>query len=196
MDEPEFLDPDSFIDEPKFSMNAAPMLLLLTIIVMIPIYAVYIIYSMNQDGANPEAGVFDYIRTMSLGIFLLSQAGQIFICFYSKWQLDWFLKRYPVIENQEMLESLKPLIRTNMYFVPLVLLFAGLSIPTGLICLWQNGLIQAGIVVVSWSITTVVGIVCSATEKKIRSLDCANPDLDTALKRLSHSWEKRVFPDF
>jgi len=196
MDEPEFLDPDSFIDEPKFSVISAPVMVPLTLIVMIPIYAVYVIYSMNQNGANPEAGIFDYLKTMSLGIFLLSQAGQMFVCLYSKSQLDGFLRQYPVIENQDALETLKPLIRTNMYFVPSVLLFAGLAIPMGLICLWQNGPIQAGIVVVTWAITTVVGMMCSATEKKIRSLGCANARLEKALERLSESWVKRVFPDF
>lgn len=196
MDEPEFLAPDSFIDEPKFSVISAPVIVPLTILVLISIYAFYVIHSMSQADANPELGIFDYLKAMSLGIFLLSQAGQNFVCLYSKSQLDGFLRRYPVIKNRDALETLKPLIRTNMYFVPSVLIFAGLAIPTGMICLWQNGVIQAGIVLVSWVITTVVGIACSTSEKKVRSLDCANAKLENALERLSESWVKRVFPDF
>lgn len=102
MGEPDFSEPDFSIDEPEVSVISVPVIVSLTIIVMIPIYAFYVIYSMNQAGDKPEVGILDYLKMMSLGIFLLSQSGQIFLCLYSKWQLDRFLRRYPVIENQKI----------------------------------------------------------------------------------------------
>lgn len=190
MDEADFLDDDAFLDEPGFSVYSAPVILPLVTLLLTVMYAGYVI-----DKPSPQ-GPFDYLKAMSLGIFLLNQTGQLLTCLYAKWQLDGFLKRHPVIQSQEELEMLKPLIRTNMYFVPSVFLYFGLAIPTGLICLSQKEPVQVGIVIVTWIVTSLAGVWCSASEKKIRSLECANPQLKRALERLSESWVNRAFPDF
>ncbi len=206
---------DDFDEEYQASTLLVPVLVPLAIIVMILVYAFYIVDSINQNQVENEFNknvvehqgdkqkakrenekLFYYVEKMSFGVFLLSQMGQIFLCLYSKRQLDGFLKQYPVIENQKMLERLKPLIRINMYFVPIGIFFIGLAILTGLICLAPNGRIQASIVIVLWGISTVIAIGCSNTEKKIRGLDCTNATLEEELESLSHSWLKRLFPDF
>ncbi|WP_417375896.1 hypothetical protein [Gimesia maris] len=202
MDEPDFS-----IDRPEFNPLSVTVIVPLTLIILMLTYAAYVVYDLKQQAVpEPSENIKDFdqkpselfkaIDRMAFGLFLLSEVGQVFLCGYSGLQLNRFLRQFPVMENSEILERLKPLVRTNMYFVPVGLLFIGVALGTGLFCLYWHDLLEKGVVVVLWFISTGVAIRCSAIENRVRDLECPGPGLKAEYEAVCHSWLQRMFPDF
>ncbi|MCA9022292.1 MAG: hypothetical protein KDA74_19220 [Planctomycetaceae bacterium] len=213
MDEPDFS-----IDRPEFNPLSVTVIVPFALIILMLTYAAYVVYDLKQQavpepsenikafdrkpsenikGVNRKPSeLFNAIDRMAFGLFLLSEVGQIFLCGYSGLQLNRFLHESPVMENDEILERLKPLVRTNMYFVPVGLLFIGVALGTGLFCLYWHDLLEIGVVVGLWILSTGVAIRCSAIENRVRDMECPDPGLKTEYAAVCHSWLQRMFPDF
>ncbi|WP_417388631.1 hypothetical protein [Gimesia sp.] len=189
-------EPDFSIDRPEFNPLSLTVIVPLALIILMLTYAAYVVYDLKLQAVPEASELFKAIDRMAFGLFLLSEVGQIFLCGYSGHQLNRFLHQFPVMENSEILERLKPLVRTNMYFVPVGLLFIGVALGTGLFCLYWHDLLEIGVVVVLWLLSTGVAIRCSAIENRVRDMECPDPGLKAEYAAVCHSWLQRMFPDF
>ncbi|HAH47202.1 hypothetical protein [Gimesia sp.] len=200
-------EPDFSIDRPEFNPLSVTIIVPLVLIMLMLTYVAYVVYDLKlQAVPNPKelfksidqepSELFKAIDRMAFGLFLLSEVGQIFLCGYSGLQLNRFLHQHPAMNNYEILERLKPLVRTNMYFVPVGLLFIGVALVTGIFCLYQHDLLEKAVVLCLWFVSTGVAIRCSVIENKVRAMESTEPVLKAEYESVCQSWLQRMFPDF
>lgn len=189
-------EPDFSIDRPEFNPLSVTVLVPLTLVILMLTYAAYVVSSLDLKEFPDTSGLYKAFDRMAFGLFLLSEVGQIFLCGYSSLQLNRFLHQNPAMNNYEILERLKPLVRTNMYFVPVGLLFIGVALVTGIFCLYQHDLLEKAVVLCLWFVSTGVAIRCSVIENKVRAMECPEPVLKAEYESVCQSWLQRMFPDF
>lgn len=169
-----------------------PLIVPLSVVMVIVIYAVYVFFYAN----NMDLGFFDYLKNISFEVFLLCEVGTISLLIYNKSTLDRFLSKHPTIQDKQTLETLKSIIRTNMYSALFVLFFLGLGSLTAIMSILNHGAIK-GIIVAVFSLAAMVIINWyNRSEEKVKHTECLNDELEVELNSMLQCWLHKPFPDF
>lgn len=114
---------------------------------------------------------------------------------YGGSQLQTFLDRNKAITDESALNEYKAMVRVNMY---LALALIGMTVAVVVIIalvvsrIGINGLFLAG------AYATAIGLngKNGELEKRARSLECSNLDLEKRYQEVTRVWQKQAFPNF
>ena len=169
-----------------------PLIVPLSVVMVVAIYAGYVFFYIT----NEEAGFFAYFKAISFKVFILCEIGIISLILYNKKQLDNFLYNVPIIENKNNLESLKPIVRTNMYSSLFMLLFLGLGSLAAIMSILNHGVFK-GILVAVLSVAAAKLIKWyNPSEEKIKNIKCTDESLETELNNMLQCWIHKPLPNF
>jgi hypothetical protein len=164
----------------------------LLVVMFVAIYAGYVFFYANSE----ETGFLAYLKAMSFEVFVLCNIGMIALILYNKRQLDDFLFCFPVIENREGLEKLKPIVRLNMYSSLFMILFLALSSLTAIMSILNHGTLK-GILVAVLSVATAKLINWyNPSEKMVKNIECTDEAFEVELNNILRCWMHKPFPEF
>jgi hypothetical protein len=169
-----------------------PIIAPLSVIMVVAIYAVYIYFHTTSE----EIEIFVYLKSISFEVFLLCEAGIVFLILYNKKQLDSFLHNFPSIENRHSLECLKPIARTNMYSSLFVLVFLALGSLTSIISILNHGLLKSILVALLTILAAKLLKWYVSSEQKIKHIECSDESLEKELNDILQCWIHKPFPNF
>jgi len=169
-----------------------PLIVPLLVVMVVAIYAGYIFFY----ATNKETEFLTYLKGISFEVFLLSEFGMLSLILYNKKQLDDFLYHFPIIDNRNGLEMLKPIVRTNMYSSLFMILFLAIGSLTAIMSIVNHGLTK-GILVGVLSIATAKAINWyNPSEQKIKHIECADESIEVELNNMLQCWMHKPFPNF
>jgi len=169
-----------------------PLIVPLLVVMVVAIYAGYIFFY----ATNKETQFLSYLKGISFEVFLLSEFGMLSLILYNKKQLDDFLYHFPIIDNRNGLEMLKPIVRTNMYSSLFMILFLAIGSLTAIMSIVNHGL-NKGILVGVLSIATAKAINWyNPSEQKIKHIECADESIEVELNNMLQCWMHKPFPNF
>lgn len=169
-----------------------PIVVPLSVIMVIAIYAGYILLHVSGE----EVGVFPYLQSISLEVFLLCEIGMVSLIACNKAQLDGFLKQYPTIANRQALDALKSIVRTNMVSALFMLAFLALGSLTAIISILNHGLAKAILVAVLSIATARLLSWYNPLEEKVKQIECRDAALEIELNEVLQCWMHKPFPNF
>lgn len=169
-----------------------PLVVPLSVIMVVAIYAGYIYIYATSEGA----GFFGYLESIAFEVFLLCEVGMVSLILYNKRQLDDFLREVPVIESRKCLERLKPIVRTNMYSSLFMIVFLALGSLTAIMSI-LNHVAWKVILVATLSVATARLINWyNPSEEKAKQIECADENLEGELNSVLQCWVHKVLPNF
>ena len=169
-----------------------PIIVPLSVVMVVAIYAGYVFFYATSE----ETGFFAYLKVISFEVFLLCEVGMVSLILYNKRQLDDFLCDFPVIENRNGLEKLKPIVRTNMYSSLFVILFLALGSLTAIMSILNHGVLK-GVLVAVLSVATAKLINWyNPSEEKAKHIECTDEALEVELNNMLQCWMHKPFPNF
>jgi magnesium-transporting ATPase (P-type) len=184
--------PQSPVDKLMERALATPLVTPLSVLMVILIYTGYAYFFFTSE----EAGKLTFLAAMSFEIFLACQIAMILLTILARKQLDGFLARHPVISDQVSLESLKPVVRTNMLFALTHLLLLGLGSLTAIMSILNyGGMISLAVVAVTLVVARVTKW-STGSEERLKQIECTDAGLEKELTGIFHCWQHRPFPNF
>lgn len=169
-----------------------PIIVPLSVAMVILIYVGYPVLNLMGDAP----GILQQLKSITFELFILCEVGLMALLFSSKKHLVNFLERFPAIHNEESLDALKVIARTNMLSALLAFAFLGVGSLMAIMTLVNYGW-GVRIVVVILSITTA--IVCnlySNYEERVKQIECLDSKLDEELSNVIDCWMNKAFPNF
>ena len=184
--------PESNLSKPQKRTFRTPLIVPLTVLMVVCIYAGYAYYHFTAE----EKGLFQLFASISFEVFVGTQIGMIFIALFTKQQLDKFLELYPSISDQASLDKFKPVARTNMYLSLVNLFLLGLGALTAIMSILNYGGLVSIIIVILALATGRVTKWCTESEERIKQIECADSKLEKELNEIFYCWQNKPFPNF
>jgi len=169
-----------------------PLLVPLSVIMVILIYVGYIYFFFTSE----ETGVFAVLKNLSFEVFIFCELGILSMIIYNKRKLDKFINVFPVIETEDSLEILKPIIRTNMYSSLFSFFFMALASLTAVMTIFNQGGIMSLIVIVLSVLISIFLKWYKPTEERVKHITCTNELLASELDEILDCWVHKLFPKF
>ncbi|MBF0231164.1 MAG: hypothetical protein HQK63_16470 [Desulfamplus sp.] len=179
-------------EDKQLRVFKTPLIVPLLVVMVITIYAGYIFFY----STNKETAFLVYLKGISFEVFILCNFGMLSLILYNKKQLDEFLYSFPIINNRNGLETLKPIVRTNMYSSLFMILFLAIGSLTAIMSILNHGLVK-GVLVAVLSIATAKAINWyNPSEQKIKHIQCVDESLEVELNQILQCWMHKPFPNF
>ena len=184
--------PESNLKNPPKRIYKTPIIVPLSILIVVCIYAGYsYVYYAGVDQSR-----FAFFKNISFGVFVGTQIGMNLLAIVTMRQIDAFLKEHPSISSRSSLESLKPIARTNMYAALLYFFFLALGSLAAIVAILKFG----GIISISVAVLAVATVIlakwASRAEERLKQIECSNPEVEKELNEILHCWQNKPFPNF
>jgi hypothetical protein len=169
-----------------------PLILPLSVLMVVAIYAGYaFVYLTGRD-----AGILSFVGAISFEVFLLCQIGMVSITLYNKKQLDAFLREFPALVSRSGLETLKPIVRTNMYSSLFMIVFLALAALAAIMSILNHGVLKGVLVAVLSFATGKLINWYKPSEEKVKHIQCNDEELEAELNGVLQCWMHKPLPDF
>ncbi len=169
-----------------------PLIVPVSIIVVILIYAGYVSVFLNDE----QAGLLASLKSISFEVFLLCEIGIISLLLYNKKLLDSFLGSHQLVDCEDTLEILKPIIRTNMYSALLTIFFLVLGSLTAIMTILNYGLVKLVTVAILSTVAAILLHQYNASEKKVKYIRSGDEALEVELNNMLQCWMHKPLPNF
>jgi len=182
-------------DEPSFNDGGistkynqrvlmTPILIPLSLVMVILIFVGYATFQISVNGF----GMWEGFKEYALPILVLCGFGVIAQLWTSRKYLLDFLARFPAIQNQESMDALKVIVRTNM-FCTLMLIFLMVLGFLSWFLVVNDGNIPAKIFAMLLVFFTLfLFSIYSECEKRVKNIECLNKNYEDELESVLHCW--------
>jgi hypothetical protein len=118
--------------------------------------------------------------------------------FYFASVLKKFLRETPRIESTADLDSLREIVKVQMYAALSMIVILGIPIVVYIIGIFNRTLYLGDFVypVVVNTVAIVVGKSNRKIERRVQSLQCTDPDLKMEYDSIVYTWEKKALPNW
>ena len=106
------------------------------------------------------------------------------------------MSEHQSIQDRQVLEKLKPIVRTNMYSALFNLFFLGLGSLTAIMSILNHGLIKGVIVAILSLVVMILVKWYNSSEEQMKQIKCSCEDLDVELNSMLQCWLHKPFPNF
>lgn len=181
------------VEDKQKRVFATPLAVPLSIMMVSLIYFGYVHIIRNNGLQN---GIIVYLESISFDVFLAFELGLITIILYNRHKMSSFFKKYPAIENETVLEILKPIIRTNMYSALISVPFIAVVTLTALMVVFKYNLVESSVVAILWFSTAIMQKEILRQEEQLKQIECTDEELESELYDILQCWLHKPFPDF
>lgn len=168
------------------------LLVPIAVVMVVVIHIAYILLS--ASGVNQ--GLLSSLIDISFEVLVLCEIGMMSMIFHNKGKIDSYLNTYDRIDSQKALETLKPIVRTNMYSALFTFLFLALGTLTAIMTIINDTYIK-GVIAAVLCIASAIAINWyNPSEKKLKQIPTTSPELEEELKNILECWIHKAIPNF
>lgn len=164
----------------------------ISVVMVIVIHFGYIL--LNTSGLNQ--GILTSLQNISFEVLVLCEVGILSLIFHNKGKVDLYLNTYSEVNSREALETLKPIIRTNMYSALFTMFFLALGTLTAIMTIMNDTSLKGNIAAALCVIAAVAINWYNPSEQKLKQIPTANRELEEELTEIMECWMHKAFPNF
>ena len=179
-------------EAPLRRMHRTP-LWLAAVMVLLPfaVVGLYVALAVHGGGSWLAA-----LMPLAMPLYLLTVATILGLVAYNYQLQDRFLEKHPVVDGPLALETLKPVVRTNMISALMVFALLILLAASAVLTMFASGWLGNAVVIGLGVVTVAVFRLSNVLEERLRQIGCTDPALEPELSALLRCWVEKVWPDF